>query len=209
MTNKRGLTVVLSGPAGSGKDTLLNEFFQLGGAAKTISATTRAPREGERHGVDYYFISREEFEQHIAGERLLEYTEYCGNYYGTLKAEVERICAAGLDVILKIEVEGGKAIKALLPDALLIFLLPPSAEELERRLRGRGTETEEAVWARLARAAEETVCGLDYDYLLINDKVEKAALELAEIIRTEKKRVSRNKEFINEVTSHVKAAIGK
>jgi len=200
---------VLSGPAGSGKDTLLNEFFRLGGAAKTISATTRAPREGERDGVDYYFMSREEFEEQIANGRLLEYTEYCGNYYGTLKSEVDRICAAGLDVILKIEVEGGRAVKALLPDALLVFLLPPSAEELARRLRGRGTETEEAVCARLARAAEEIVCGRDYDYLLINDEVEKAAQELAEIIRTEKKRVSRNKEFFNEVTSHVKAVVGK
>ena len=209
MKNERGLIVVLSGPAGSGKDTLLNAFFEQGGAAKTISATTRAPRVGETNGVDYYFYSKEEFEQAIEEQKLLEYTSYCGNYYGTLNSEVERICASGLDVVLKIEVEGGMAIRRLLPEALLVFLLPPSAEELARRLRARGSETPEVIKARLARAAEELVYGLAYDYLLINDDVYRAAGELAEIIRTEKKRIFRNKEIFDEVTNHVKTIISE
>lgn len=209
MKNERGLVVVLSGPAGSGKDTLLNIFFERGGAAKTISATTRAPRAGENDGIDYYFYTKEEFEQAIKEGKLLEYTTYCGHYYGTLNSEIERIRSAGLDVILKIEVEGGMSIRRLLPEAVLVFLFPPTAEELTRRIYARGSETTEVIKARLARAAEELVYGRAYDYLLINDEVDRAADELAEIIRTEKKRVFRNKEIFDEVTNHVKTIISQ
>lgn len=204
----QGLVVVLSGPAGSGKDTVLNEFFKLNDAAKTISATTRAPRDGEADGVDYYFYSKQQFEEAIQNDLLLEYTTYCGNYYGTLKSEVERITAMGLDVILKIEVEGAQAIKAVIPKALLVFIIPPSAHVLASRLKGRGTEDKQTLRIRLERAATEISCGKQYDYILVNDQIEQAAKELASIISAEKLRVFRNTEFLDEVTKDVKAIIG-
>ncbi|MBQ3141870.1 MAG: guanylate kinase [Clostridia bacterium] len=208
MAKNKGLVVVLSGPAGSGKDTILERYFQTGMGKKTISATTRAIRPGETDGVDYYFMTRQQFEEAIRNDMLLEYTSYAGNYYGTLKSEINNIIADGHDAVLKIEVTGGRNVRRLFPDAVLVFLMPPSVEILVERLTARGTEDADALRRRLRTAAEEVSVGCEqYDYLIVNDTVEQAAIELDEIIRAEKLRVSRNAEFFEEVKNDVKTLI--
>ena len=150
---KEGLLIVISGPAGSGKGTVLKHIFEDavhgGEFAYSVSATTRAPRPGEVDGVNYHYLSREDFEGRIARGELLEYTEYCGNYYGTLKSETEAVLESGRNLILEIEVEGAMNVKRRYPEAVAIMLLPPSFAKQEERLRGRGTETEEKILARL------------------------------------------------------------
>jgi len=176
--------IVLSGPAGSGKDTVVAKLIEQHPEIEvSVSMTTRDKRPGEREGVNYYYVTTEEFERRIRDGEVLEHTNYCGNYYGTPKSEVDRRIAAGIDVVLIIEVEGAGNIKRIYPDAKLIFVRPPSFEELERRLRGRKTESEEKIRARLARALEEMEYACDYDYVLINDRVEDCAQELYEIIK--------------------------
>ena len=183
MSNGQHL-IVLSGPAGSGKDTFVRELIEKHPEIEvSVSVTTRDKRPGEREGVNYYYISTEEFERRIAAGEVLEYTHYCGNYYGTPKSEVDRRIASGIDVVLIIEVEGAANIKRLYPDAKLVFVRPPSFEELEKRLRGRRTESEEKIRERLARALEEMEYACDYDYVIINDKVEHCAEELYQIVR--------------------------
>ncbi len=201
----KGLIIVLSGPAGSGKDTLLNHYFKFGTAKKTVSATTRAMRPKEIDGRDYHFFTRERFEKAIADGKLLEYTEYAGNYYGTLYSEIDRITAAGDDVILKIEVEGGQNVKKHYPDAVLIFTFPPSAEVLAIRLKSRGTEDEQTVKKRLAVAENEIeIAKKIYDYLIINDDADDAAKKFADIISAKHAVMSQNIDFMNEVRDHVK-----
>lgn len=183
------LLFVISAPAGCGKDTILNEVFKkTDKVGYAVSATTRAPREGEVNGVHYHFLSHEEFEKKIAEKEVLEYTEYCGNYYGTLRKSVDDLISSGKDAILKIEVEGAMNIRHQFPEACLVFILPPSWEVLEERLRGRGTESEETISARSNQARTELTYAGNYDYLIVNDKLEDAVEDLLAILRAEKLR---------------------
>ena len=165
---KKGLMTVVSGPAGSGKGTVLSHLLKREDFAYSVSATTRAPRPGEVDGVNYHFISREDFLSRIESGDMLEYTEYCGNFYGTPRKEAEAVLAEGKNLILEIEVEGAESIKKKFPDAVLILLLPPDFATQEARLRSRGTETEEKILARLARTKEELKSAEHYDYVVYN-----------------------------------------
>ncbi len=180
--SKRGIVIVISGPSGSGKGTVVKELREIcPNAQVSTSATTRRPRKGERDGVEYYFKTREEFEGLIERGEVLEYTQYNGNYYGTLKSEAERIISSGGDLILEIEVDGGGQIKRLMGDACVtVMLIAPSAEEQERRLRGRGTEPEEIISGRLERARAEIREAVNYDYVVVNESGK--AVECAENI---------------------------
>lgn len=199
MKNK-GLLVVLSGPSGSGKDTVLKQLLSFdNNIVKSVSATTRPLRKGEINGKDYFFISKKEFCDAISEKKLLEYTNYCGNYYGTLKNIVENYQNKGKDVILKIEIDGAKQIKEKFPDSLRIFILPPSIEDLKKRLITRGTETAKTLEKRLIRAKKEIQFSLEYDYIVINDDINKCAKNIHSIINAEKFKIFRMKNIINEV----------
>ena len=196
MTKNKGILFVLSGFSGAGKGTIMESFFeQYEGFVLSVSATSREPREGEQHGVHYFFVSREEFEDRIRNGSLIEYTEYQGNYYGTPRDFVIENMEKGLDVFLEIEVEGAENIRKQYPDAVTIFVTTPTPQELQRRLRGRGTNTEEQIRGRLRRAVDESEYVDDYDYLLINDDLEETVKTLYGITRTEHLRQSRNAEF--------------
>ncbi len=197
---KKGILLVISGFSGAGKGTIVNRLIEkYDEYALSISMTSRAPRPGDVEGVNYFFVSREEFEKTIAENGLLEYAQYCGNYYGTPRAFVEKKLSEGRNVILEIEIQGATNIKKAFPESLLIFVTPPSAEELERRLRSRGTETEEAIRGRLARAHEESV-GMDtYDFIVINDDLEKCVDEVHGIIETSRKQPVRMQDFIEDM----------
>lgn len=191
---EKGLMIVISGPAGSGKGTVNAHLLATGDFVYSISATTRAPRPGEADGVNYYFVTREEFEKRIENGGMLEHTEYCGNYYGTPKKEALEVIDSGKNLILEIEVEGAMNIKRVFPEAVLIMLLPPSFQKQEERLRGRGTETEEKILERLNRTREEIVLLPNYDYIVYNeDGCDKEAAEaIKEIVRSEKRATKRN-----------------
>lgn len=193
-TPEKGLLLVISGPAGSGKGTVNQKLLESGRFVYSVSATTRAPRPGEVDGVNYHFISHEEFRRRIAAGEMLEYTEYCGNYYGTPKREAEEVLATGRNLILEIEVEGAQNVKRLYPEAVLIMLLPPSYREQEQRLRGRGTETEEKILARLDQAKREVPKVELYDYVVYNKDgcAEECAADLFAIARAEACAVARN-----------------
>jgi guanylate kinase len=188
--SKSGRLFVVSGPSGVGKDTLLDRVLQeLAGVTRSISATTRPPRQGETDGKDYLFWSKEEFETGISENAFLEYALYGSNYYGTPRANVEHLLSKGVDVILKIEVQGAIHIKEILPKARLIFLQPPTFAELERRLRSRQTEEESKIQARLAIAKEELAQRHKYHYLITNDDLEQAIATLKAILIAERCRV--------------------
>lgn len=181
--NKRGTLFVVTGPSGAGKGTVLKKVMAATDHLYfSISATTRAPRPGEIHGVHYHFITRESFAQLIREERLLEHAEYVGNFYGTPLDPVLEHLAQGDDVILEIEIQGAKQVKARYPEAALVFIAPPSFEELERRLRGRGTETEESVLRRMDTARKECAHMDAFQYIVLNDTPENGAYELLSII---------------------------
>ena len=165
----------------------------------SVSATTRSPREGEEDGVNYHFLSRETFEKNIAADKMLEYAEYCGNYYGTLRDEVEKRLDAGIDVILEIEVQGALKVKEKCPEALMIFVIPPSVGELKRRLLKRGTETEEVINSRVARAAEEIPFAAKYDYIIVNDALEDAVSDFRAVIKAERLKSEYAAEKLDEV----------
>ena len=193
----RGSLIVLSGFAGVGKGTVLKSLFETNdGYAYSVSAPPRDPRPGEVDGVHYFFISKERFEEMIRGDELLEYASYVGNYYGTPKEYVDRRLEEGFDVILEIEVQGALKIKKKVPDAVLIYMLPPSAKTLKDRLTGRGTETEDVIRKRLRRAAEEAVGAEEYDYIIVNDDVDECAQQLNGLIRSQRLRTNRNLEFM-------------
>ncbi len=190
----KGLMLIISGPAGSGKGTVNAHLLNTGDFVYSISATTRAPRPGEKNGVNYHFISREDFISRIESGDMLEYTEYCGNFYGTPKKEAEAVLDSGKNLILEIEVDGAHQVKAKYPDAILIMLLPPSFKVQESRLRNRGTETEEKILARLERTKEELCDVSSYDYVVYNyDNMDKdAADEILSIVKAEKSSLRRN-----------------
>ncbi len=186
---RKGLIFVISGPAGSGKGTvvkLLREMIPTLGFS--VSATTRAPRPGEVDGVNYHYMSREDFKRLLDDGMILEHTEYCGNFYGTLKSEAEKVLAEGRDIILEIEVDGALQVKRLLPDdTVTVMLIAPDRDELERRLRGRGTETDDVIVKRLARAVDEVALAEKYDYIVTNetDKSDECAEKIRSIITAE------------------------
>ena len=185
-----GLLVVISGPAGTGKGTVVRELQKDDGIRVSVSATTRAPREGETDGVHYHFLSVDLFEQMIKDDGFLEYACYVGNYYGSPRRQAEEWMRQGKDVILEIEVQGCRTIKEKNPDCVSIFIMPPSKEELENRLRGRGTETEDVVLKRLARADEEMAAASEYDHVVVNDVVEDCAKRISDILREERQKRS-------------------
>jgi len=187
MRKQKGLLIVLSGPSGVGKGTVRKELFSQAGTnyEYSISMTTRAPREGEVDGVDYFFKSRVEFEELIEQGGLLEHAEFVGNYYGTPLAYVNETLEAGRDVFLEIEVQGAAQIREKLPEALFIFLAPPSLSELQNRLIGRGTETEDIIQKRIATAREELEMMSLYDYVVENDEIQKACDKINAIIVAE------------------------
>ena len=190
----KGLMLIISGPAGSGKGTVNAHLLNTGEFVYSVSATTRAPRPGEKNGVSSHFISKEDFLSRINSGDMLEYTEYCGNFYGTPKKEAEAVLESGKNLILEIEVDGAHQVKEKYPDAILIMLLPPSFSIQENRLRSRGTETEEKILARLERTKEELADVSSYDYVVYNyDGMDKAAAEnILAIVRAEKSTMHRN-----------------
>ncbi|MCI8836881.1 MAG: guanylate kinase [Hungatella sp.] len=204
--SEQGILVVVSGFSGAGKGTLIKAMLdRYHSYALSVSATTRAPREGEADGREYFFVTREKFEQMIEEEQLIEHAMYVNNYYGTPRQYVFQQMADGKDVILEIEIQGALKIKERFPEALLLFVMPPSADELRRRLVGRGTESEEIIDKRLHRAAEEASGITSYDYILINDKVEQCAQEMHELIQAQHRRVSGNLDFIEQMKAELKA----
>ncbi|MEM1484966.1 guanylate kinase [Oscillospiraceae bacterium PP1C4] len=207
MMSNTGTLIVYSGPSGVGKGTILAPYLKSHpSAVLSVSATTRKPRPGETDGVEYSFITREQFERMIADDGLLEYAKYSGNYYGTPRAAVEKQIAKGLDVVLEIEVQGAMQIKRSFPDAVFIFVLPPSYEALEYRLTGRGTEPAEVVQTRLKAAQEELCHAKDYDFILINDNADAAREKLAAIITAAKCQTKYMKNMIEKVSERYEHA---
>lgn len=203
---KRGILIVVSGFAGSGKGTLMKEIMsRYDNYALSISATTRKPRGTEVNGKEYFFITTEEFEKMIAQGDLIEYANYVGNYYGTPRTYVEEQLASGKDVILEIEIQGALKVKEKFPETLLLFVTPPSAAVLKDRLVGRGTETPEVVEQRMQRAAEEAEGVLSYDYILVNDDLQSCVQQMHHIIQSEHYKTSRNKAFISQIETELKA----
>lgn len=186
---KKGLLIVVSGPSGCGKGTILTEILKDEKYYFSVSATTRTPREGEVNGVNYHFLSRKTFENLIASGGMLEYAEYCNNYYGTPSKEVGSMREKGLDVILEIEVQGAMQVKEICPDAVLIFIAPPSLSELEWRLRKRGTESEELIAKRVAEAVRELEYTSKYNYIIVNGDLDKAVDDFREVVRTEELKI--------------------
>ncbi len=202
--NRRGLLIVISGASGTGKGTVIKALFdKLPNLVFSVSATTRLPRVGEKDGVNYHFMSREEFEREIAADAFLEYADvYGGAYYGTLRREVDKHIAAGKDVLLEIDTQGAINVMDKAPDGVFVFLLPPSKEELRKRLTGRGTEDEQAVAKRLAAADVEFERAKRYTYLVVNDEVNNAVDKIAAIIAAEHCKASRCNDILDEVTKN-------
>ena len=204
--DNQGVLAVISGFSGAGKGTLMRALLErYDNYALSISAPTRAPREGEVDGREYFFKTREEFEQMIEHDELVEYAQYVGNYYGTPKEYVFSNLKAGKDVLLEIEIQGALKVKEKFPDTLLMFVTPPSAEELKNRLVGRGTEEMSVIESRLSRAVEEAQGIEAYDYLIVNDKLDACVGEVHSIIRNEHFRVSRNLSAISDMRHQLTA----
>lgn len=202
LNKDRGTLFVVSGPSGAGKGTIINEFFKKYNDEKvflSISATTRAPREGEVDRVNYYYKSQAEFEKMILEKDFLEWATFCGNYYGTPKSAVEKKLDEGIDVILEIEVQGAMKVKAMMPDGIFVFVLPPSFEELKNRIVGRNTETLDVINERLNTAKKEISQIDNYNYILLNDNVVDAVDRLNAIICAERCRIERNTNIIGEM----------
>ena len=203
--NKKGILIILSGFSGVGKGTVVKRLLSdYDNYALSISATTRKPREGEEEGISYFFKSKEKFEKMIEEDAFIEYARYVENYYGTPKAYVQEQLDAGKDVILEIEIQGALKIKKKFPEAVLIFVTPPSAGELRNRLAGRGTETPEKIAARLSRAAEESKQMDDYDFILVNDEVDRCVEEMHALIQAMHARIENHKTLIEKIKEEMK-----
>ncbi|MBQ8795181.1 MAG: guanylate kinase [Clostridia bacterium] len=186
MENKRGKLFVYAGASGVGKGTIMKELLKKNESIKlSVSATTRSPREGEVDGREYFFVTKEKFKEMIAQEGFLEHAQYCDNFYGTPKAYVDEQLDKGYNVFLEIELQGAQNVLRLRPDAVSIFVMPPSVDELERRLRTRGTETEEAIIKRLSQAQVEMDNAKMYQYIIVNDDLDKAVEDVLEVVRKE------------------------
>ena len=206
--NNKGILIVFSGPSGCGKGTVLSEFLKdRKNVFVSVSATTRSPRPGEVDGKHYYFLTKEDFEKKISQNGMLEYANYCGNYYGTPKKEVFDRLENGYDVILEIEVNGAKQIKEKCENAVLIFVAPPSIKELNARLSGRNTEDEQTIKNRIRAAFDELKCACDYDYIIVNDEVKAAAGRLENIIEASRYNKINMKEYVNDVLNAAQAEI--
>ena len=202
---ERGILAVVSGFSGAGKGTIMKGLMnRYDNYALSISATTREPREGEVHGREYFFVSEEEFEDMIREDRLIEYARYVDHYYGTPKDYVMSQMEAGKDVILEIEIQGALKVKEKFPETLLIFVAPPSAEELKRRLVNGGTETADVIDARMKRACEEAEQMDRYDYLLINDEIDRCVEELNSLIQGQHRRMTLQEGFVSQMKQELK-----
>lgn len=195
----KGVLTVISGFSGAGKGTVVKELVNSYGYRLSISATTRAPREGEQEGREYFFRSKEEFEEMIAQNQLIEYAQYVGNYYGTPKAYVEEQLNQGYDVILEIEMQGALRVRDILPEANLIFLAPPSVQELNRRLHKRGTESEEVICRRMDRGREECAFMEKYDYIVVNDHLEDCVERMHSLIQSIHYKREQQSDFIERI----------
>lgn len=199
----KGILYVVSAPSGCGKGTILETVLKNNSSIYySVSATTRLPREGEKDGVNYFYHTKEEFQKLIDEDGMLEYATFCDNFYGTPRKQAEEMLEQGFDVILEIETKGAMQVKKCCPDAVFIFILPPSMKELRRRLKKRGTESDEVIQKRLDTAAGEIRCAENYDYIMINGELEKAILDFEAIIRSTKMEKSRNVNKINEVLNN-------
>ena len=208
MMAEKGILVVVSGFSGAGKGTLIKKLMEkYDNYALSISATTRNPRPGEEHGREYFFHTKKEFEELILQDALIEYAKYVDNYYGTPKAYVEKQLNGGKDVILEIEIQGALKIKAKFPETVLIFITTPSAEELKKRLMHRGTESDEVIMKRLERASLEAVGVEAYDYILVNDDLDKTVKHLNYLIQDQHMRVSQQLEFLEEFQKELRMVI--
>lgn len=196
MHRKGGIFIII-GPSGSGKGSVIKKLLEDNkNLYLSVSATTRSPRPGETHGKDYHFVSREEFLQMIEEKSFLEYAEYVGNYYGTPLKPIIEAKEKGMNVIIEIEVQGAMQVKKILPEANMIFIVPPSIEILEQRLRNRGTETEEKIIKRLKRAREEYLLARNFDYLVVNSELENAKNEILDIIKVESYRPHHRMDYL-------------
>lgn len=201
----KGILLVVSGFSGSGKGTLMKQLIsKYDNYALSISMTTRKPREGEVNGKDYFFVEKEQFEEKIKSNMLIEYACYCDNYYGTPREYVEEQLFSGKNVILEIEIQGALKIKEQYPESLLLFVTPPNAKELRRRLVGRGTETMEVIEQRLERAIEESKCIDVYDYIVINDQLEECVKEIHTIVNIMHNTPNGKIDFIKEFREELK-----
>ena len=205
MRKHRGILIVVSGFSGAGKGTLMKQLVRsYDNYALSVSMTTRSPRPGEEDGREYFFVSREEFERRIEEGGLIEYASYCGNYYGTPKEYVRKQLEKGRDVILEIEIQGALKVKEQFPTALLLFVMPPSVSELKKRLEGRGTESPEVIKRRLSRAGEEADGIENYDFIVINDKLEECVRNLHALIQAAHETPERNVELIENIRKDLK-----
>mgnify|MGYP002677597500 FL=1 len=195
----RGVLTVISGFSGAGKGTVVKQLLQEYDYGLSISATTRSPREGEQDGREYFFKTKEEFEKMIREHQLIEYAQYVGNYYGTPKEYVVQQLEQGKDVILEIEMQGALHVREILPEVNLIFLTPPTVDELERRLVSRGTETAEVIRERMARAKEESAYMKEYDYIVINDDLDECVENVHQLIRSLHYKREQQEGFIQKI----------
>lgn len=195
----KGLLLILSGPSGSGKDTVLDSLARITPIKRSVSMTTREKRDNEANNIDYIFVDRTYFEKCIKNEDVLEYVEYSGNYYGTPKGPIDKWLSEGMNVILKIEVHGAESIKKIYPDAISVFITPPSFKVLEKRLRNRNSDSEEDILKRLKTAEYEMTQATKFDYLVINDQLEDAVNNLNTIINAERLKTFRIINKISEV----------
>lgn len=202
---RQGILIVVSGFSGAGKGTIMRELLKrYEQYALSVSATTRAPREGEEEGKDYFFKTREAFERMIADDELVEYACYVNHYYGTPRAYVEEMLSRGRDVILEIEIQGARKIRKQFPEAVLLFVTTRNAQVLKERLTKRGTESPEVIGQRLRRAAQESEGIEEYDYLVVNDELEVCVEEIHAIIESEHRRIRYNMELVNKVREELK-----